>query len=56
MSDDNDLKLTLHHVVSYAVLLMESESDAKIRKFIFHEYKEWLGTSKDDWFLALPHD
>ena len=56
MSDDSDLKLTLHKVVSYAVLRMESVSDANIRRCIFEEYKEWLGTSIDDWVLALPND
>ncbi len=55
MSDDNDLKLTLHHVVSYAVLRMESASDANIRRCIFQEYKEWLGANIDDWVLALPN-
>ena len=56
MSDDTDLKLTLHKVVSNAVLQMESASDANIRRCIFQEYKEWLGTSIDDWVLALPND
>mgnify|MGYP001266553063 CR=1 FL=1 len=56
MSADNDLKLTLHEVVSYAVLRMESSEDPKTRRCIFHEYKEWLGTSIDDWVLALPED
>ncbi len=56
MSDDSDLKLTLHKVVSNAVLRMESSSDANIRRCIFQEYKEWLGTSVDDWVLALPND
>ena len=56
MSDDSDLKSTLHKVVSYAVLRMESTSDANIRRCIFEEYKEWLGTSIDDWVLALPND
>ena len=56
MSDDNDLKLTLHKVVSYAVLRMESTSDSNIRRCIFQEYKEWLGSSIDDWVLALPSD
>ena len=56
MSDDSHLKLTLHKVVSYAVLRMESVSDANIRRCIFEEYKEWLGTSIDDWVLALPND
>ena len=56
MSDDNDLKLTLHNVVSYAVLRMESETDPNVRRSIFQEYKEWLGTSIDDWVLALPSD
>ncbi len=35
---------------------MESASDAKVRRCIFQEYKEWLGTSIDDWVLALPND
>ncbi len=56
MSDDNDLKRTLHNVVSYAVLRMESTSDVNTRRCIFQEYKEWLGTSIDDWVLALPND
>ena len=56
MNDDNDLKLTLQKVVSYAVLRIESASDAKVRRCIYQEYKEWLGTSIDDWVLALPND
>ena len=56
MNDDNDLKLTLHKVVSYAVLRMETVSDSNVRRSIFQEYKEWLGTSIDDWVLALPND
>ncbi len=56
MNDDNNLKLTLHKVVSYAVQRMESEKDIDVRRCIFHEYKEWLGTSIDDWVLALPND
>ena len=55
MSNDSDLRLTLHRVVSYAVLRMESASDANIRRCIFQEYKEWLGTSIDDLVLALPN-
>ena len=56
MKDDNDLKTTLHEVLTYAVQRMESVSEAKTRRCIFQEYKEWLGTSIDDWVLALPHD
>ncbi len=56
MNHDNDLKLTLRNVVSYAVQRMESSSEAKVRRCIFQEYKEWLGTSIDDWVLALPKD
>ena len=56
MNDDNDLKFTLHNIVSYAVMRMESESDVNIRRCIFQEYKEWLGTSIDDWVLSLPND
>ena len=56
MSGDNELKLTLHQVVSYAILRMESAYDAETRRCIFQEYKEWLGSSIDDWVLALPND
>ena len=56
MSSDNDLKLTLQQVVSHAVERLESVSDAKTRNCIFQEYKEWLGSSLDDWVLALPND
>ncbi len=56
MKNDNDLKLTLKQIVSYAVLRMESTKMAKTRRCIFQEYKEWLGSSIDDWVLALPHD
>ena len=56
MTDDNDLKLTLHKIVSYAVLRMESTSDSSVRRCIFQEYREWLGNSIDDWVLALPND
>ena len=55
MTDDNDLKLTLGKVVLHALSRMETTSDAKIRRCIFQEYKEWLGTSIDDWVLALPN-
>tara|TARA_Y100001968_G_scaffold264481_1_gene253404 strand:+ start:507 stop:692 length:186 start_codon:yes stop_codon:yes gene_type:complete len=56
MNDDKELKLTLHKVLSHAVMRMESASDAKVRRCIFQEYKEWLGTSIDEWVLALPND
>ena len=56
MGNDNDLKLTLHEIVSYAVERMETATDVKTRRCLFQEYKEWLGTSIDDWVLALPHD
>ena len=56
MIGDDELKLTLHKVVSNAVLRMESASDANIKRCIFQEYKEWLGSSIDDWVLALPND
>ena len=56
MNNDNDLKLTLHKVISHAVLRMESATEAKNRRCIFEEYKEWLGSSIDDWVLALPND
>ena len=56
MNDDTDLKSTLHDIVSYVARRMESESDINIRRCIFQEYREWLGTSIDDWVLALPND
>ena len=56
MSVDNDLKETLHKIVSYAVIRIESESDINVKRCIFQEYKEWLGTSIDDWVLALHND
>ena len=56
MNGDNDLKVTLRNVVSHAALRIESASDPGIRRCIFQEYKEWLGTSIDDWVLALPKD
>ena len=56
MINDDELKLTLQNAVSNAVMRMESVTDANIRKCIFQEYKEWLGTSIDDWVLALPDD
>ena len=56
MSNDNDLKLTIQQVLSYAVLRMELASDAKTRSCLFQEYKEWLGSSIDEWVLALPND
>ncbi len=56
MSADKDLKLTLDNVVLYAVQRMESASDVSTRRCIFQEYKEWLGSSIDDWVLALPNN
>tara|TARA_Y100001968_G_C19307654_1_gene692449 strand:- start:895 stop:1092 length:198 start_codon:yes stop_codon:yes gene_type:complete len=56
MTADNELKLTLRDIVKYAVSRIESTSDADIRRCIFQEYKEWLGTSIDDWVIALPYD
>ena len=56
MNEDNELRLTLQQIVSYAVQRMESTSEVKTRKCIFQEYKEWLGSSIDDWVLALPSD
>ena len=56
MSVDNDLKLTLQKVVSHAILRMELVGDTNTRRCIFQEYKEWLGSSIDDWVLALSDD
>ena len=56
MNDDNDLKLTLRKITSYAVSRMESASDTNVKRCIYQEYKEWLGSSIDDWVLALPND
>ena len=56
MTNDNDLRFTLNKVVRYAVMRIESATDSETRRCIFQEYKEWLGTSIDDWVLALPND
>ena len=56
MSADNELKETLHQIVLYAVIRMESASDTNVKRCIFQEYKEWLGTSIDDWVLVLPNN
>ena len=56
MSNDYELKYTLKKVVTHAVERMESATEAENRKCIFQEYKEWLGSSIDDWVLALPYD
>ncbi len=56
MIDDNALKSNLQNIVSYAVSRMESATDVKTRRCIFQEYKEWLGSSIDDWVLALPEN
>ncbi len=56
MTEDNDLKMTLNEIVAYAVLRMESTTEVKNRRCIFQEYKEWLGSSIDDWVLALPNE
>ena len=56
MSDDEELKLTLQKVVSNAVQRMELASEPMTKKCIFQEYKEWLGSSIDDWVLSLPTD
>ena len=56
MSDDNALKLTLNKVVLHMVQRMETATDANVRRCLFQEYKEWLGTSIDDWVLVFPND
>ena len=53
---DKDLMITLHDVVSHAVLRMETATDANIKRCIFNEYRECLGSSIDDWVLTLPDD
>ena len=56
MDCDSELKLNLHNVVSHAVRRMECATDASIKRCLFQEYKEWLGSNIDDWVLALPND
>ena len=56
MTKDSGLKVILREVVSNAVLRMESTRDAETTRCIFQEYKEWLGSSIDDWVLALPYN
>ena len=55
MKDDNDLKLTLHMVVFCDVQRMESTLVDNVRRCIFQEYKEWLGTSIDYWGRSDPN-
>ncbi len=38
-SHDNDMKFTLHIIVSYAAMRMESKFDANIIRCIFQEYR-----------------
>tara|TARA_Y100001968_G_C19206502_1_gene642567 strand:- start:486 stop:623 length:138 start_codon:yes stop_codon:yes gene_type:complete len=35
---------------------MEKSNEVNTRRCLFKEYKEWLGSSVDDWDLALPKD
>ena len=56
MNKNKALKKTLHDVVLHAVNRMEYMTDDKNRRCIFHEYKEWLGSSIDDWVLSLPNN
>ncbi len=56
MTYDNDLKFTHHNAVLNAVMRIESESDQDIIRCIFHEYKEWLGTSINYLILAFHND
>ena len=56
MDEDIELRSTLENTLIYVVSRMESSSDPKNRESIFQEYKEWLGSSIDDWVLALPND
>ena len=56
MVNDTELKITLNNIVLSVINRMESTSDDKNRECLYQEYKEWLGTSIDDWVLALPND
>ena len=54
MNSDSQLKEILHIAVNHAVSRMEALKDPSDRRCIFQEYKEWMGSSIDDWVLALP--
>tara|TARA_Y100001968_G_C18894236_1_gene497659 strand:- start:10 stop:237 length:228 start_codon:yes stop_codon:yes gene_type:complete len=56
MDIDSQLKDTLHITVSHAVSRMESLKDAKDRRCIFQEYKEWLEEDFSNEVWAIPTD
>tara|TARA_B100001250_G_scaffold185071_1_gene159179 strand:- start:1589 stop:1783 length:195 start_codon:yes stop_codon:yes gene_type:complete len=48
--------LSLNNVFSYDLIRIEYVKNAVVRRCIFDEYKEWLGTSIYNWVLALSND
>ena len=54
MNKDKHLKEILHMTVNNAVSRMKLLRSPADRRCVFNEYKEWLGESIDDQFLAIP--
>ena len=54
MNADKQLKDILHMAVNNAVSRMKILRSPADRRWLFHEYKEWLGESIDDEILAIP--
>ena len=54
MNADKQLKVILDMAVKNAVSRMKTLRSPADRRFLFHEYKEWLGESIDDEVLAIP--
>ena len=56
MNADKQLKDILHMAVNNAVSRMKILRRAADRRWLFNEYKEWLGESIDDEVLAIPSE
>ena len=56
MNADKQLKDILHMAVNNAVSRMKILRRAADRRYLFNEYKEWLGESIDDEVLAIPSE
>ena len=56
MNAENQLKDILHMAVNNAVSRMKILRRAADRRYLFNEYKEWLGESIDDEVLAIPSE
>ena len=54
MNADKQLKDILHMAVNNALSRMKILRRPADRRFLFNEYKEWLGESINDEVLAIP--